>query len=60
MRTKLVTAEPAIMEVRAKDQDGTEVHRAVTTGMTIWERKEISWPCCTLSYAKKKTIDEWR
>ncbi len=47
-RTRLATAELAIMEVRAEDRDGTEVRRAVTTGVMIWE-KEISWLCCTLS-----------
>jgi hypothetical protein len=35
------TAEPAIMEVRDEERDCAEVRRAVTMGVTIWERKEI-------------------
>ncbi len=49
-RAMPATAEPAIMEVRdAEEWDGVEVRRAVTMGVTIWDRKEISWTCCTLS-----------
>jgi hypothetical protein len=42
-RTRPATAEPAMMEVRADDlDDGPEVRRAVTIGVTIWERRMIS------------------
>jgi len=43
------TVEPAIMEVRDEERDDVEVRRAVTMGVTIWERKEISLTCCTPS-----------
>lgn len=37
--------EPAMMEVRDEERDDAEARRAVTMGVTIWERKEISWTC---------------
>jgi len=37
--------EPAIMEVRDEERDCAEVRGAVTTGVAIWERKEISSTC---------------
>jgi hypothetical protein len=48
MRSAMPAAEPAIMkvrdeEVRDEERDGAEVRRGVTMGVTIWERKEISW-----------------
>jgi hypothetical protein len=60
-RIRPATAEPAIMGVRAEDRDDAEV-RPVAMGVTIWERKEISWLCCTLhgKVKKKKRNDEWR
>lgn len=39
------TAEAAIMEVRDEEWDSWELRRPVTTGVTIWEREEISWTC---------------
>ncbi len=54
-RIRPATAEPAIMGVRAEDRDSAaEERRAVTMGVTIWERKEISWLCCTLHGKVKK------
>ena len=42
-RIRLAMAEPAMMELRADDlDDGPEVRRAVTIGVTIWERRMIS------------------
>lgn len=41
--------EPAIMGARDEERDEAEVRTAVTIGVTIWERKEISWDCYTPS-----------
>jgi hypothetical protein len=49
-RAMPAAAEAAIMVVRDEEWDNAEVRRAVTTGVTIWERKEISWTCCAPSY----------
>jgi hypothetical protein len=42
-RKRPAAAVPAIMEVRTEDlDDDAEVRRAVTIGVTIWERRMIS------------------
>jgi hypothetical protein len=41
-RAMPATVEPAMMEVRDEERDEAEVRRAVTIGVTIWERNEIS------------------
>jgi hypothetical protein len=47
MRRARPAAEPAIMKVRDEERDeapdGAEVRKGVAMGVTIWERKEISW-----------------
>jgi hypothetical protein len=40
----------AIIEVQNEERDCEEERRAVTIGVTIWERKEMSWTCCVPSY----------
>jgi hypothetical protein len=39
--TRPATAEPAMMDVRVDelDEDGVEVRRAVTMGVTSWEKE---------------------
>jgi hypothetical protein len=50
MMTMPATTEPAIMAVRDdEERDDVGVRTAVTMGVTIWERKEISWSCYTPS-----------
>jgi hypothetical protein len=44
-RAMPAAAEPAIMEVCDEERVCAEERRAVTMGVTIWERKEISWTC---------------
>ena len=41
-RATPATVAPAIMGVRDEERDDAEVRRAVTIGVTIWKRKEIS------------------
>lgn len=49
-RAMPATAEPAIMKVRDEERDCAEERRAVTMGVTIWERRKISYTCCAPSY----------
>jgi hypothetical protein len=41
-RTRPAAAEPAMTAVRDEDLDDPEVRRAVTIGVTIWEKRMIS------------------
>jgi hypothetical protein len=56
MRTKLVTAEPAIMEVRAKDQDGTEVQSCDDGNDNLGEEGDKLAMLYTFICKKKKQL----